>query len=61
MDRLTSTYTFFFNRIDAASVLTLGEWLPVVHGISARQNETVPKFFRRAMDNLDLTESLQRG
>ena len=61
MDQLTSTRTFFLNRIDAASVLTLGEWLPVVHGICARRNQRLPKFFRRAMESLDLTESRRRG
>ena len=49
-NRLTAQRTFQLNPIDEATVLSVQQWLEIVHGICRSRNEPLPPFFQAAFD-----------
>ena len=55
LDRLTASYTFELDPIDAATVQTVDQWLTIVHGFCRRLDDPLPPFFGRAFDSIPVT------
>ena len=51
LERLTASQTFLLDPIDAATTLTVDQWLTIVHNICHSHGDPLPLFFQRAFDS----------